>query len=100
MRRATHSARHFLMECSGARGLHALRAFEIGRWSPTPTGSNPLSPPSPSYRDEGGARADAAGEGWTSGPLSHAERAPAVPTPHATQTSGLPRRMWANPNRI
>jgi hypothetical protein len=91
MRRATHSARHFLMECSGARGLHALRAFEIGRWSPTPTGSNPLSPPSPSYRDEGGARADAAGEGWTSGPLSHAERAPAVPTPHATQTSPVCR---------
>jgi hypothetical protein len=67
--------------------------MRLARGRPTPTGSNPLSPPSPPYRDEGGARADAAGEGWTSGPLSHAERAPAVPTPHATQTSGLPRRI-------
>ena len=58
-----------------------------GACGPTPTGSNPLSPPSPSHRDEGGARVDAAGEGGTSGPLSHAERASTVPTPHATQTA-------------
>ena len=58
-----------------------------GACGPTPTGSNPLTPPSPSHRDEGGARADAAGEGGTSGPLSHAERASTVPTPHATQTA-------------
>ena len=47
--------------------------------------------------DEDGARADAAGEGGTSGPLSHAERASTVPTPHATQTAptGLQKRMWA-----
>ena len=82
------------------RSPYSEDSMRLARGRPTPTGSNPLSPPSPPYRDEGGARADAAGEGWTSGPLSHAERAPAVPTPHATQTSGLPRRMWADPNRI
>ena len=44
MRWAKHSARHFLMECSGARGLHALRAFEIGRWSGSTAQDPDLTP--------------------------------------------------------
>ena len=55
-----------------------------------------MTPPSPPHRDEGGARADAAGEGGTSGPLSHAEmgvdRADATCD---TDRSGLQQRMWA-----
>ena len=37
---AKHSARHFLMECSSARKVHALRGVEIGRWSGS-TAQNP-----------------------------------------------------------
>ena len=71
-----------------------------GACGPTPTGSNPLSPPSPSHRDEGGARVDAAGEGGTSGPLSHAERASTVPTPHATQTAPVCRSACGPGNSL
>ena len=42
---AKHSARHFLMECSSSRKVHALRGIEIGRWSGS-TAQNPDLTPS------------------------------------------------------
>jgi len=41
---ALHSARHFLMECSSARKVHALRAVEIGRWSGSTAQDKDLTP--------------------------------------------------------
>ena len=41
---AKHSCRHFLMECGGARSLHALRAVEIGRWSGSTAQDPDLTP--------------------------------------------------------
>lgn len=41
---AKHSCRHFLMECSGARSVHALRAVEIGRWSGSTAQDPDLTP--------------------------------------------------------
>ena len=41
---AKHSCRHFLMECSGARGVHSLRAFEIGRWGGSTAQDPDLTP--------------------------------------------------------
>ena len=44
MRWAKHACRHFLMECSGARGVHSLRAIEIGRWSGSTAQDPDLTP--------------------------------------------------------
>jgi hypothetical protein len=41
---ALHSARHFLMECSNARKVHALRGVEIGRWSGSTAQDKDLTP--------------------------------------------------------
>ena len=41
---AKHSARHFLMEVSGARGEPAVRAIDIGRWSGSTAQDPDLAP--------------------------------------------------------